>query len=110
MRNASLQITLVSALLSLAPVSMALWALAPAATFTVINTNDSGAGSLRQAILDANANPGTDLIEFNIPGTGPHTIQPISTLPTITDRVVIDGHTQPEASPNTNGPGLGLNT
>jgi hypothetical protein len=27
------------------------------ATFTVINTNSSGAGSLLQAILDANANP-----------------------------------------------------
>src|SRR5688572_23214049 len=38
-----------------------------AATFTVTNTNDSGAGSLRQAILDANANPGQDMISFNIP-------------------------------------------
>ncbi len=42
--------------------------------------------------------------------SGPHTIQPISTLPTITDPVVIDGYTQPGASPNTDGPGLGLNT
>ena len=30
------------------------------ANFVVTNTNDSGAGSLRQAIVDANANPGTD--------------------------------------------------
>src|SRR5438477_10239894 len=37
-----------------------------AMTFTVVNTNDSGAGSLRQAILDANANPGTNLITFSI--------------------------------------------
>ena len=36
------------------------------ATYTVTNTNDSGAGSLRQAILDANANAGVDTIEFNI--------------------------------------------
>ena len=31
---------------------------------------NSGAGSLRQAILDANANPGADQIGFNIPGAG----------------------------------------
>ena len=42
-----------------------------AATFTVINTNDSGAGSLRQAVIDANANAGADTIDFNIPGGGP---------------------------------------
>ncbi len=36
------------------------------ATFTVTNTNNSGGGSLRQAILDANANAGTDTIVFNI--------------------------------------------
>jgi len=82
---------------------------AHAATFTVTNTNDSGAGSLRQAILDANASAGLDTITFNIPGTGPHTIQPLSSLPTITDPVIIDGYTQPGASPNTNGPGLGSN-
>jgi hypothetical protein len=80
-----------------------------AASFIVTNTNDSGPGSLRQAILDTNANPGTDTIAFNIPGAGPHTIQPASALPTITDPVVIDGYTQPGASPNTNPPGLGSN-
>ena len=36
------------------------------ATYTVTNTNDSGADSLRQAILDANGNAGADTIEFNI--------------------------------------------
>ena len=77
---------------------------------TVTNTNDSGLGSLRQAILDANANPGSDLIGFNIVGTGPHTIQPTSALPTITDPVVIDGYTQTGASENTNPTGSGLNT
>ena len=72
---------------------------APAAaqtTFTVTNTNDAGAGSLRQAILDANANGGADIIEFDISGAGPHTIQPTSALPTITDPVVIDGTTEPD--------------
>ena len=64
-------------------------------TFTVTNTNDSGSGSLRQAILDANANPGADTIAFNISGAGVHTIMPASPLPTITDPVTIDGTTQP---------------
>ena len=86
------------------------WILCPAAgvaaTFTVINTNDSGAGSLRQAILDANGNPGGDTIVFDIPGSGVQTISPTSALPTITDPVVIDGYTQPGAAPNSNGPGL----
>src|SRR5207244_10486254 len=72
-----------------------------AATFTVTNTNDSGAGSLRQAILDANEITGTDTITFNIPGSGVHTISPTSPLPQISDSVVIDGYTQPGASPNT---------
>jgi hypothetical protein len=71
---------------------------AQAATFTVTNTNDSGLGSLRQAILDANANSGTDTIAFNLPGAAPHTIQPaaFSVLPTITDPVIVDGTTQPD--------------
>ena len=77
-----------------------------AATFTVTNTNDSGAGSLRQAITDANAAPGLDTIDFNIPGSGVHTIAPTSALPDITSPVTIDGYTQPGSSPNTNGPGL----
>jgi hypothetical protein len=72
-----------------------------AMTFTVTNTNDSGPGSLRQAILEANANAGADAIAFNIPGTGPFTITPASPLPTISDLVTIDGYTQPGASPNT---------
>ncbi len=79
-------------------------------TYTVTNTNDSGAGSLRQAILDANANAGLDTIAFNIPGSGVHTIAPTSALPDITSPVTIDGYTQPGSSPNTNGPGLGDNS
>jgi CSLREA domain-containing protein len=72
-----------------------------AATFTVTNTNDSGAGSLRQAILNANANAGADLINFNIAGSGVQTIAPSSQLPAITESVIIDGYTQSGVSPNT---------
>ncbi len=81
-----------------------------AVTFTVTNTNDSGAGSLRQAILDANANFATDDIAFNIPGSGVHTIALASGLPAITEPVLIDGYTQPGSSPNTHPTGQGLNT
>ena len=60
----------------------------------VTNVNDSGPGSLRQAIFDANANPGADTINFNI--TGPSLkIQPLLGLPDIIDPVLIDGSTQP---------------
>jgi hypothetical protein len=62
------------------------------ATFRVTNTNDSGAGSLRQAILNANAIPGLDMIVFEL-GTGTPTITLASALPTITDPVTIDGNT-----------------
>jgi len=61
----------------------------------VTNTNDSGAGSLRQAILDANVSPTVNQIQFAIPGPGPYTITPQTPLPTITGPVVIDGTTQP---------------
>ncbi|MFN0276964.1 MAG: choice-of-anchor Q domain-containing protein [Pyrinomonadaceae bacterium] len=45
-----------------------------AATFTVTNTNDSGAGSLRQAVLDANAASGSDAIVFSSLFSFPQTI------------------------------------
>ena len=60
----------------------------------MINANDSGGGSLRQAILDANAAAGTDTIEFHIAGAAPFTISPTSTLPSVNDSVVIDATTQ----------------
>ena len=89
------------------------WSIFP---IEVTNTNDTGSGSLRQAILDANAIPGKDVIAFNIPASdqgcnvgGVCTIQPQLPLPSITDPVFIDGYSQPGASPNTNGPGLGNN-
>ena len=62
--------------------------------YTVTTTQDAGDGSLRKAILDANANPGLDEIAFAIPASGILTITPSSALPTITDPVVIDGTTQ----------------
>jgi hypothetical protein len=70
-------------------------ATAHADTYQVTNTNDSGPGSLRQAILDANAHPGADSITFLIVGTGPFTIDLLSALPDITDPVAIDATTQP---------------
>ena len=73
----------------------------PPMTFIVTNTADVGPGSLRQAILDSNANPDMDMIAFNIPATGVQTINPLSPLPTVTDPVVIDGYTQPGSNPNT---------
>jgi hypothetical protein len=74
---------------------------ATAADFTVINTANIGPGSLAQAILDANAQPGLDRIIFNIPGSGPHLIAISPTgLPDITDPIIIDGYTQPGAAPN----------
>ncbi len=66
-------------------------ALAGGATFTVTNVSDSGPGSLRQAILFANSTPATDTIAFNLPGSGVHTIAPLTALPTITSPVTIDG-------------------
>ena len=80
--------------------------------FIVTNTNDAGPGSLRQAILDANAAPGTNSIIFDIPAstatlldvavpgfdpaTQEWTITPQSPLPVITDPIAIDGYTQAE--------------
>lgn len=60
----------------------------------VTNTNDSGAGSLRQAILDANASPGST-ITFSIGAGGLQTITPLTELPFISaDGTIIDGTTQ----------------
>ncbi|HEY7759918.1 MAG TPA: DUF2341 domain-containing protein, partial [Burkholderiales bacterium] len=66
------------------------------ATYTVTSTANAGAGSLRQAITQANANAGTDTIDFNITGAGPHIINLTSTLPTINEAVILDGSTNPD--------------
>lgn len=60
----------------------------------VINTNDSGEGSLRQAIINANAFAGANTISFAIVGTGVQTISLQSALPILSDLVTIDGTTQ----------------
>ncbi len=82
-----------------------------AATFTVTNTNDTGSGSLRQAITDANSAFGPDNIIFNIPtsdsqynsGTGVWTITPITELPMLTGGYTnIDATTQTTNQGNTN--------
>ena len=63
--------------------------------FVVTNANNHGNGSLRAAIINANATGGTDTIVFNIPGPGVKTISVLNALPEITERVVIDATTQP---------------
>jgi Right handed beta helix region len=70
-------------------------------TITVTTTSDSGVGSLRQAILDANANPDFNFINFNIAGACPRVIAPTSGLPNIVNGVRIDGWTQPGSVTNT---------
>src|SRR5262249_39609796 len=87
-------------------------------TYVVTNTGDSGAGSLRAAILAVNADrvggvPSPDVINFDIPastdpdldvpvpGFDPVTqtwrITPNTPLPAITNTVWLDGYTQAEA-------------
>lgn len=99
-----LRITMVAGVILLAMV-----AASQAATYLVVNTADSGAGSLRWAIQTANISSGVDTIAFAIPGAGPHTIAPVTALPAVTDRVLIDGYTQAGAAPNSNPMLTGIN-
>ena len=74
--------------------------------------------TLRAALEETNAlsnDPaGPDEIRFDIPGSGPHTIQPQSALPDVTDPVVIDGSTEPDFSGDpvvaVDGSNQGINT
>jgi len=91
-------------------VSAGLAATASAATFTVTNTNDSGVGSLRDSITQANTAVGADTIAFNVSGAGCSgggvcTITPASQLPEVTGTTLIDGFSQPGSSANTNASG-----
>jgi hypothetical protein len=78
----------------------------PADPFAVTTTADAGPGSLRAALVAANAvsviaNPNPIVITFEVPGPGPHTISPSSPLPLIVRPVLIDGFSQPGSAPNT---------
>lgn len=66
-----------------------------AATYTVTSTADAGAGTLREAITLANANPGADIINFDFGIAGVKTITLLSDLPDITDQLFIDGSSDP---------------
>ena len=81
-------------------------------TLVVTSTADPGDGTcdeagtgdgctLREALAAANATTALDTVHFAIPGSGVQTIALASRLPDITQRLVIDGYTQPGASPNT---------
>lgn len=70
------------------------------ADFTVLTTADSGPGSLRQAVIDANTAAGGDAIVFAIPAgecepSGVCVINLASSLPIVTESLMIDGTTQP---------------
>ena len=78
-------------------------------TFTVTNTANDGAGSLRQAINWADLNNSADTIAFNLPGSGPHVIQPDSPFVTLI-ATTLDGTTQPgySGTPLVQLDGMGL--
>src|SRR5688572_26230801 len=69
------------------------------ATFVVATTADAGPGSLRQAIIDANASSGADEIHFDIPGAAgaaaARRITLASPLPAVSETVLLDATTQP---------------
>src|SRR4051794_32616413 len=76
----------------LRPTVMALESRELLSTVSVTNLNGSGAGSLRQAIIDSNKQPGADTIDFDVAGT----IQIGKTaLPKIRGQVTIDGASAP---------------
>ncbi len=65
-------------------------------TFKVTNTNDdTNMGSLRWAIGQSNATPGSNTIDFSIALAGVQTINLTSSLPAITVPVTIDGTSEP---------------
>jgi titin len=81
-------------------------------SYLVTNTDDGGVGSLRYGLGQVNLGM-VDQIEFDIPGDGPHTIQPGSRLPQITKSVSIigtiaGGRPQIELDGTSAGSGSGL--
>ena len=83
----------------------------------VNTTDDSDDGtcdathcSLREALVATNWGHSNGTIRFNIPGTGPHTIQPLSPLPNLVQTpATIDGYSQPGAAQNTAPPDSSTN-
>ena len=71
-----------------------------AASIAVTNTNDAGAGSLRQAIIAAESDPGFTTINFAIAGSCPHIIALSTALPSLQERSTIDGYSQAGSSVN----------
>ena len=90
-----------SVVLSILVLTLLPSAVVRAATFSVTNILDTGPGSLRAAIIAANAAPAADTITFAIPGPGVKTIAPLTALPNITAPVTINGYSQAGASANT---------
>ncbi|MDQ5963122.1 MAG: hypothetical protein QG629_204, partial [Patescibacteria group bacterium] len=123
-----LKYTGLSLLLLIMFVALQAFAVVPPAraaqlSLTVTNTGDNGGvnpaanagtGTLRQAIIDANASATTaaapHTISFNITGTGLHTINLAGQLPTINQPIVLDGLTQPGSSCGTLVPGVSATT
>ncbi|GMU44728.1 MAG: CSLREA domain-containing protein [Xanthomonadales bacterium PRO6] len=64
---------------------------------------DANPCTLREAILLANSQSGSDRIRFQIPGNGPHLINPVALLPVITGGLTIDGYSEDGATPNAAG-------
>ncbi|HEY2587375.1 MAG TPA: Ig-like domain repeat protein [Tepidisphaeraceae bacterium] len=77
-------------------------------TYQVTTTADSGAGSLRQAILNVDGDSSADTITFNLSGSGVQTILLDSALPQITSAVTIDATGQ-QVELNGAGAGAGAN-
>ncbi len=72
----------------------------PLDSFLVTNTNDSGTGSLRDALTRANAAPDRNRICLQYSCSGVQTISPLSQLPQIIHPTDIDATTQPGYSGN----------
>ena len=97
-----------SLVLALIAISLLVAKPARAVTLTVNNTVDPGDGdcnpnggcTLREAINEANTTS-ADTIGFRFHGGGVNTISPTSRLPTIRERLTINGYLQPGATENT---------
>lgn len=68
---------------------------------TVTSSDDSGPGTLREAIGQANASPGLNLVQFDIPGSCPRIITLAAPLPNVADDVIVNGFSQPGSAWNT---------